>query len=82
METSHKLEDQTVRSKLTDILGTTLLSHDGEISTETALKDIDIIGIYFSAQWCGSCKSFTPDLVEKYSKLKEAEKKFGIIFCS
>jgi nucleoredoxin len=82
METSPKLEVQALTSKLTDIMGTTLLSHDGEISTETALKDIDIIGIYFSAQWCGSCKSFTPDLVEKYSKLKEAENKIEIIFCS
>ena len=82
METTHKLEEQALPSKLTEILGTTLLSHDGEISTESALKDIDIIGIYFSAQWCGQCMTFTPDLMEKYSKLREADKKFEIIFCT
>ena len=31
---------------------------------------------------CGPCRAFTPQLVKTYKKLKEAGKKFEIIFCS
>ena len=31
---------------------------------------------------CGPCRAFTPDLVKTYNKIKEAGKKFEIIFCS
>ena len=31
---------------------------------------------------CGPCRAFTPQLVKTYDKLKEAGKKFEIIFCS
>ncbi|XP_064392520.1 nucleoredoxin-like [Halichondria panicea] len=41
-----------------------------------------IIGLYFSAHWCGPCRGFTPQLVKTYNKLKEDGKKFEIIFVS
>lgn len=41
-----------------------------------------VIAIYFSAHWCGPCRSFTPKLSDVYNKLKSANKEFEIIFCS
>ena len=37
------------------------LSKNGKIKKEEALNN-DIVGIYFSAHWCGPCRSFTPNL--------------------
>jgi len=39
-------------------------------------------GIYFSAHWCGPCRGFTPQLVERYKALRDAGKDFEIIFAS
>lgn len=41
-----------------------------------------IVGIYFSAHWCGPCRQFTPTLVETYKKLVAAGKPFEIVFVS
>eukprot|EP00961_Rhodomonas_salina_P254156 3434805-Rhodomonas_salina.2 len=41
-----------------------------------------IVGIYFSAHWCGPCRSFTPKLVAMYEELKAGGKKFEVIFVS
>mmetsp|Transcript_43289 Transcript_43289/g.101879 ORF Transcript_43289/g.101879 Transcript_43289/m.101879 type:complete len:143 (-) Transcript_43289:44-472(-) len=49
---------------------------------EALPDDLDVVGLYFSAHWCGPCKMFTPKLVEIYDKLKAAGKKFEIVFCS
>lgn len=51
-------------------------------------KDFDgdvkgtVFGLYFSAHWCGPCRSFTPQLCKTYNKVNEQEKRFEIIFCS
>merc|ERR1711939_751081 len=47
-----------------------------------SLKELDTIGIYFSAHWCPPCRGFTPKLVKTYNKLKEQNKDFEIIFAS
>jgi len=65
-----------------DLLGAKLLSKEGEVDTETRLSGLDAVGIYFSAHWCPPCRGFTPVLAEKYNKLKEAGKKFEIVFAS
>eukprot|EP00808_Paulinella_micropora_P005033 g67555.t1 len=48
----------------------------------TLVKDADVVGLYFSAHWCGPCRQFTPKLAEFYNKLKGEGKKFEVIFCS
>lgn len=47
-------------------------------------KDLNnqIIGLYFSAHWCGPCRTFTPQLAKVYNQLKEQGKKLEIVFIS
>jgi len=47
-----------------------------------SLKELDAIGIYFSAHWCPPCRGFTPKLAESYAKMKAAGKKWEIVFAS
>jgi len=52
-----------------------------EVSLDT-LQSKDVVGIYFSAHWCGPCRSFTPRLVKLYEECKEQGKSFEVIFAS
>ena len=47
-----------------------------------AVGDDGVLGLYFSAQWCGSCHSFTPQLVKCYDNLTCAGKPFEVVFVS
>ena len=38
------------------------------------------VAYYFSAHWCGPCRTFTPQLIETYNTIKAANKPFEIIF--
>ena len=69
-----------------ELLGETLLTKDtdgkiAETSTADALKG-KVVGLYFSAHWCGPCRNFTPKLAESYAKLQSSGKPFEIVFCS
>lgn len=44
--------------------------------------DGKIVGLYFSASWCGPCKRFTPKLVETYNELSSENGNFEIVFIS
>eukprot|EP00591_Stephanopyxis_turris_P007765 CAMPEP_0195519620 /NCGR_PEP_ID=MMETSP0794_2-20130614/15143_1 /TAXON_ID=515487 /ORGANISM="Stephanopyxis turris, Strain CCMP 815" /LENGTH=334 /DNA_ID=CAMNT_0040648803 /DNA_START=59 /DNA_END=1063 /DNA_ORIENTATION=+ len=77
-----------------DILGETLLSLEmiNETSaqfhshlTNEALNGKKVVGLYFSADWCGPCRQFTPDLVNFYNKMnarKGKENQFEIVWIS
>ena len=39
-------------------------------------------GLYFGANWCPPCRSFTKQLITAYKSLKEAGVSFEIFFCS
>jgi nucleoredoxin len=41
-----------------------------------------LIGLYFSARWCGPCRKFTPNLVTYYNKNAAAHPEFEIVFVS
>lgn len=46
-----------------------------------ALTSNQIVGLYFSAHWCGPCRAFTPRLISVYNELK-SQHNFEIIFIS
>merc|ERR1719384_1408984 len=53
-----------------------------KIAVSDLCKDNEIIGIYFSAHWCGPCRKFTPELMERYKGWKERGRKLNIVFVS
>ena len=63
---------------------TSLQAADGSfVDLESVFKHKKIIGLYFSAHWCGPCRSFTPRLVQFYNERKAAAADdFEIIFVS
>ena len=46
------------------------------VPTTAALSGKDVVGLYFSASWCGPCKRFTPMLRDVYNILKQSGKSF------
>jgi nucleoredoxin len=61
------------------LYGNSFLSKNG-IVDDSALKEVKLIGIYFSAHWCPPCRGFTPKLAEFYNKVNENGKVFEVIF--
>ena len=45
-------------------------------------KDLKSIGLYFSAHWCGPCRSFTPTLAELYKEIRKDSNSFEVLFFS
>jgi nucleoredoxin len=58
--------------------------HDGVTSRAdgSELEKKKLVGLYFSAHWCGPCRKFTPQLVEYYNRVAPAHPEFEIIFVS
>jgi thiol-disulfide isomerase/thioredoxin len=53
-----------------------------EYPTDQILKDKKVVGIYFSASWCGPCQKFTPQLAKFYHEMNKAGKKYEIVWVS
>jgi thiol-disulfide isomerase/thioredoxin len=41
-----------------------------------------VVALYFSASWCGPCRSFTPRLVQMYTILRSIGHRFEVVFVS
>jgi len=69
-------------SPIEELIGAELIEGGATIKTADKMADVDAVGIYFSAHWCGPCRYFTPELVKTYNAMKAAGKKFEVIFAS
>jgi len=72
-------------SKIVEMLGEELLGKSGDSETgptEERLAGAEVIALYFSAHWCGPCRSFTPELAKTYGTIKSAGKPFEVVFVS
>lgn len=49
---------------------------------DSKLENKTLIGLYFSAHWCGPCRKFTPELVGYYSRIAPQHPEFEIVFVS
>eukprot|EP00054_Salpingoeca_dolichothecata_P012267 m.68077 g.68077 ORF g.68077 m.68077 type:complete len:151 (-) comp19862_c0_seq3:23-475(-) len=71
--------------KLSDILGDKVLA-DAKTTFNVANLELtcSVLGIFFSAGWCPTCKPFLPQLLDTYNKLLGADAKisFEIVFVS
>ncbi|MFM8790634.1 MAG: thioredoxin-like domain-containing protein [Chthoniobacterales bacterium] len=63
---------------LEELIGTELVDAKGD-KVETSSLAGKVIGLYFSASWCGPCKMFTPELVKFRDRNDE---KFEVVFVS
>jgi len=51
--------------------GSELISKKERVNIDVALNSKKVIGIYFSAHWCGPCRGFTPLLSSWYNDFKQ-----------
>ena len=49
---------------------------------DTALANKKLIAFYFSAEWCGPCRKFTPQLVDYYKRVSAEHPEFEVVFYS
>jgi nucleoredoxin len=49
---------------------------------DAAISNKKLIAFYFSAQWCGPCRKFTPQLVDYYKRVAPEHPEFEIVFYS
>uniref|UniRef100_UPI00358FAD39 nucleoredoxin isoform X2 n=1 Tax=Myxine glutinosa TaxID=7769 RepID=UPI00358FAD39 len=80
-EDPHGLEFPWAPKTFAQTIAGPLIRPLGEMTDYGVLGDAHI-GLYFSANWCPPCKAFTPLLCETYRRVREAGKKFEIIFVS
>ncbi len=78
MDSGEKGED------FAQVLQTVLLraSDGSKLADGAAAIGGKIIGLYFSAHWCGPCRAFTPQLVTFYNNLRKQRQDFEIVFVS
>ncbi|GFO43103.1 nucleoredoxin-like [Plakobranchus ocellatus] len=76
------------RKPLSDVIkGTLLQAVEGSetpenVEASAVLENHKIVGFYFSAQWCGPCRYFDPELVRAYTALRKQGQSFQVIMIS
>ncbi|XP_032823738.2 nucleoredoxin [Petromyzon marinus] len=80
-EDPNGLEFPWTPKPFSQVIAGPLLRSSGESVDYSSLEG-HFIGMYFAANWCPPCKSFTPMLLEVYRRVRESGKKFEIIFVS
>lgn len=78
---SAALQVAVLSSNIARFLPEQLLSRTEKVKTCDVLAG-KVVGIYFSASWCGPCRQYTPQLAEVYNSARAAGKDFEIVFCS
>jgi nucleoredoxin len=71
--------------ELSRILGRTLLkSGSGTVKVDDVFSSTKLVGLYFSAHWCGPCQAFTPRLIKCYNAIRKRHgpDAFEIVFVS
>ena len=66
---------------LTALFGSKITGPGGVVLNVSSLKG-KVLGIYFSAHWCGPCRQFTPILADKYRSIIKSGHQFDIVFVS
>jgi nucleoredoxin len=66
------------------VKGNLVRSHNGVLAKwpDAEFEKKKLIGLYFSAHWCGPCRKFTPQLVAYYNNVAAAHPEFEIVFVS
>ncbi len=49
---------------------------------DSKLEGVKYVALYFSAEWCGPCRRFTPKLVDFYKRAKAKHPQFELVFVS
>ena len=75
------LGDQLYTLKMVDETNAVIIAN----YTNEILAGKKVIGLYFSADWCGPCRKFTPDLVKFYERINNRrgqKDQFAIVWIS
>lgn len=64
-----------------EFLGKKFAFKGGEVKEEN-FSEAELVGLYFSASWCGPCRFFTPLLKEFYEEMNRKKKVIEIVFVS
>jgi len=78
---STAMQISTIPPYIKQIMPKELISRGVRVKSEEALEG-KVIGIYFSAHWCGPCRNYTPQLAAFYNQAKAAGKNFEVVFAS
>eukprot|EP00298_Acanthocystis_sp_HF-20_P025363 c37303_g1_i1.p1 GENE.c37303_g1_i1~~c37303_g1_i1.p1 ORF type:complete len:307 (+),score=106.14 c37303_g1_i1:47-967(+) len=68
----------------TKIMESTFFENLGRGFKKEKISELEgkVVGIYFSAGWCGPCRTFSPRLVDAYNEAKQKGLPFEIVWVS